>query len=220
MLSLVDTDCIISGGGVSQKSDNMNHNISNIAAHYKHQLLQAFPKELAQDVQSVIEILPFNPQFSISIQMYTVILETEKVTVPYRVYFEEPDPKNENALTNIQRRILHCIYLRHHNGFVRQRRLEQLNNTMDIWEMPFKFNLLGEYVLEILIVLNQQIKNSDIKFYCKFMNLNPTYWELTKQRIASYWNVYYRGPKFPKLSAYLGSQIVERLEKPNMYQKP
>jgi hypothetical protein len=83
-----------------------------------------------------------------------VLLAGSLVRVPGRVYFAEPVAGAEQVLTGRQQQVLHSIYLRHHDDYVRQRRLEQLLATpVDAFTVPFTFSLIGDYVKEILEVL-------------------------------------------------------------------
>ncbi|GAB2875263.1 hypothetical protein [Hymenobacter ruber] len=197
-------------------------------SEYKGRLLNAFPNVLKNDVESVLNILPFNINnvrlvdgqihkvdnlihpFSLTIQ-----LDNELLVSPYRLYFNEPDTEMENKLSELQKTILNCIYLRHHNGYLRQRRLEKLVDKNEDWVMPFKLQLLGEYVFEILEVLDKQINDKSIASYKKLVSENPRYWQQTESRMISYWNEYYRW-KFPKIRKYLGRQIVDRIKKANV----
>ena len=122
------------------------------------QLLNSFPGYLKKDVQEVIKILPLNnsaksyngQEYSISVlvndQDLSVCFKGESLRIPTRVYFNEPDFPLESNLTSLQSAILNCVYLRHHNGFVRQRRLEKLVNRSEDFIVPFALQLLGEYV--------------------------------------------------------------------------
>jgi hypothetical protein len=194
-------------------------------SEYKERLLNAFPKVLKSDVEAVLNILPFNNNdvrlidgqihkvdnlihpFSLIIQ-----LDNEPLVSPYRLYFNEPDTELENKLSELQRTILSCIYLRHHNGFLRQRRLEMLFDKNEDWVAPFKLQLLGEYIFEILEVLDKHINDKSIASYMKIVSENPKYWQQTESRMISYWNEYYRW-KFPKLRKYLGRQIADKIKK-------
>jgi hypothetical protein len=133
------------------------------------------------------------------------------LTIPCRNYFNEPADEKETQLTALQKTILNCIYLRHHNGFVRQRRLEQLINRDDYFVIPYTFQLLGEYVVEILEVLEAHVNSTTITNYVKFINENKKYWQQTESRMISYWNAYYR-QRFPKLKDYVGKQIIDSIK--------
>ncbi|WP_216688381.1 hypothetical protein [Hymenobacter siberiensis] len=139
-------------------------------------------------------------------------MDNEPLVSPYRLYFNEPDTELENKLSELQRTILSCIYLRHHNGFLRQRRLEMLFDKNEDWVAPFKLQLLGEYIFEILEVLDKHINDKSIASYMKIVSENPKYWQQTESRMISYWNEYYRW-KFPKLRKYLGRQIADKIKK-------
>lgn len=194
-------------------------------------ILQAFPSILQQEVEKVIDILPvheFNvlpvddkihfPDKLLHNTFQTVYLDGEELKIPYRLYFNEPCYKKEISLTDLQKTILNCIYLRHHNGFVRQQRLKKLLTRTDNFIIPFSIQLLGEYVIEILEVLAEHTGlNTDR--YIKFINDNQNFWNISKSRVISYWNEYYRRPQYPNylppkyagLQDYIGQKIVNKL---------
>ena len=193
---------------------------------YKDKLKDAFPKTLKGDIEAVLSILPFDDnnvkrsgQQIIKVDNLifpsnlTVQLDGELLAIPYRIYFNEPDFEKENKLTDIQKTILNCIYLRHFDGYLRQRRLENLVDKNEKWITPYTTQLLGEYVFEILQVLDKHINDNTIDNYVKFIRDNPKFWMQTESRMISYWNEYYRRPTFPKLKDYIGKQIIDRIKK-------
>ena len=192
----------------------------------KEKISNSFPATLKQDVEKVLEVLPLNEHNVlltggqihqvdnlIHPNEQIVFLDKELLKIPYRLYFNEPSLEKEELLTDLQKIILNCIYLRHHNGFIRQKRLEQLLDKTEYFITPFTFQLLGEYVMEILEVLQKHINPTTIDNYLKFINENQKYWTQTESRMISYWNEYYRRPKFPKLNDYIGKQIVDEIKK-------
>lgn len=194
----------------------------NKHSKYREILLNAFPKVLKKDVETVLNILPFEVNVVklcdgqthkvenlIHPDTLTVKLNGELLTIPYRVYFNEPEIEKEKNLTNQQQSILNCIFLRHHNGYLRQNRLEKIQNN-EYWITPFTFQLLGEYVLEIIEVLDDQIDDNKLENYKRFASENPKYYQQTESRMISYWNEYYRR-KFPKLKLYIGKIIFDQL---------
>lgn len=199
----------------------------NSNLEYKATLLKSFPEALREEVKIVLDILPFDmhdvkltdgrihkvenlihPNFT------EVRIENELLSIPSRVYFNEPEQQLEAKLSDNQKTILNCIYLTHHNGYLRQRRLEKLSNNNDYWIMPFKFQLLNEYVIEILEVLNDQIEDESIDNYLRFINENQKYWQKVQGRIASYWNEYYRRNS-PRIKNYVGRRIENKIKKAN-----
>lgn len=139
-------------------------------------------------------------------------LENETLTIPSRLYFDEPNQELEKTLTEKQKEILNCIYLRHHNGYIREKRLNLLSKNVENWTIPFIIQLIGEYVYELLPIIDKKINENTLDFYAKFRDENLKYWEQTESRMISYWNIYYRY-KFPKLQEYLGYKIVKRINK-------
>ena len=192
---------------------------------YEDKLRDAFPKTLRSEVDVVLSILPFDDnsvkkmgQQIIKVDSLifhsskSVWLDNELLTIPERIYFNEPEIEKENELNDRQKTILNCIYLRHFDGYLRQRRLENLVDKNDNWIIPFTIQLLGEYVFEILQVLDKHINDKTIENYVKFIRENPKYWKQTESRMISYWNEDYRR-QYPELKTYLGRQIANRIKK-------
>ena len=197
----------------------------NLKSEYKERLIKAFPKELHSDLKIVLKIIPFgNNKVKLCDgtvhQVDNLIHDNElnlrlgnkTLTIPYRVYFDEPNPELEKNLTDKQKDILNCIYLRHHNGYLREKRLNLLSNNSGKWTIPFVIQLIGEYVYELLPIIDKKINENTLDFYAEFREENPKYYQQTESRMISYWNEYYRH-KFPKLKEYLGFRIIERIKK-------
>ena len=84
----------------------------------KNKILNSFPPYLAKDVRRVLDMLVMKND-DISSRYYIVNLAGMNIAIPERVYMIEQTPPN---MTVVQRNILDCIFTRHNNGFVRQRR--------------------------------------------------------------------------------------------------
>jgi hypothetical protein len=201
-----------------------------IDKEYEDRIVKAFPIALQADVREVVRILPFEENKVklndgqihqvdnlIHLSELIVRLEGENLLIPYRIYVNEPTLRCESTLTDRQKAILNCIFLRHHNGYLREQRLKQLANVYEYWVIPFKNQLLGEYVYEILQVLDTHITGPTLCLYVKFIRENPQYWQLTESRMISYWNEYYRW-RFPFLKEYIGHHIVARIKKNAQHQ--
>lgn len=191
---------------------------------YKDRLRNAFPKSVESDLNVVLDIIPFDENKVklcdgnthmvgnlIHENYYSTILDSKELKIPYRLYFNEPSPESEKTLTEKQQAILNCIYLRHHNGYLRQNRLEKLKGLNYYWITPFTFQLLGEYVCEILEVLDNQLDDSQLENYKRYALENPKYWQQTESRMISYWNEYYRF-KSPKIKTYIGRLIFDQIK--------
>lgn len=176
------------------------------------QLQKAFPKNLANEAQKVADFVIDN-NFSIHPTLVQeVIVNAEKLVIPARIYDDNP-PTATAGLTHTQQTILNCLYLRHYNGFVRQKYLEKLTkNTQDYFVIPYIFQLLGEYVVEILTVASEHINEKTIAHYQQFIAENPKYAQQTQSRMTSYWDAYYR-MQYPDLKHYIGYKIFKTLKR-------
>lgn len=137
-----------------------------------------------------------------------ILVNGEQLNIPYRVYLREPAPAHLSALTDMQQLILSAILSRSSNGFVREKSVGELLRSDEAWIPPFVLQLVGEYVLEIIRVVEEHSEVLKGSQYRRFAIDNPAFFQLLKQRIISYWNCYYR-TTFPRLTDYPGFQIAE-----------
>lgn len=178
-------------------------------------LAAAFPTSVRQRIPAVLEILP--PTRLMPVSSFTVSVQGESVTIPYRLYNDEPESEAQQTLSPDQRTILHCLYTRHHDGRIRHRHLEQASESLQPWVMPFVVQLVGEYVLEILVTIQDQLAELNTPdaaqhtAYGQFLAANPNFLTLTGQRVTSYWNCYYR-PAYPNLHTYPGHALLRSLQ--------
>ncbi|MFE0381331.1 hypothetical protein ACFW1M_38535 [Streptomyces inhibens] len=175
-------------------------------------LVAAFPSRLAGDVRTVLEVMPvaaISPPGPFHVEV-----QGETVTVPSRIYHGEPDDELEHFLTETQQMILHCLYSRHSDGRVRQRRVAQIVGSSEPWVVPFVVQLAGEYVVEILEVIRQGLLDLDVPgsaqrgLYGDFITRNPSFFARTERRVVSYWSCYYRW-KYPVFGTYPGGILAE-----------
>lgn len=175
-------------------------------------LLAAFPSRLSGDVGRALEVMPevrLAPVYP-----FGVDVQGEIISIPYRIYHDEPNPERERSLSATQQVILACLYSRHHDGRVRQHRLEQIVGVNDPWIVPFVVQLAGEYVLEILEVILRGLagltvpRSAQRMLYGEFIVRNPDFFARTERRVVSYWDCYYRR-KYLKFGAYPGSLLLD-----------
>ena len=208
-------------GQEDKKSDLMNE--------YRQKLKDFFPNFLCEDIEKVLDIMPLTKEiyidsygkpYKVENGIYGELTEIKltKGVITYfiyRIYFDEPSQELENKLTDTQKQILNCIYTRHHNGYIREKRLKNLFGFDHEWILPYKLQLLGEYVMEILLELDKHINDKNIQQYKQLTLNNRKYWEQTKSRMGSYWNEYYRYPNYKKIKDYIGYKIMKRINKAN-----
>jgi hypothetical protein len=180
-----------------------------------------FPTVAEADLQAGLAILPADAAKQLAAEgpdARWINWRGTELALPYRVYFPDPVPELLLRLTSEQRQVVHCLYVRHHNGYVRQRHLEALlalgSGGLADFTTPFTFSLLGEYVQEILDVLAQHLTPSLVASYVQLIRENPLYWQQTQGRVASYWDCYYRIRKggAPRFRHYVGARILAQLQ--------
>ena len=170
-------------------------------------ITKAFPKFLENEILTLLEKVSLTGDFR-PVGNFIVKINGEFLDIPYRIYFELP---NKNQLTEKELLILCCFFTRHHNGFTRQKCLEQIISSDEYWVTPFIIQLLGEYVIEMLFVIKNNLDEKLLRNMVRFSEENPIFFETTKHRIISYWNCYYR-TRFPIKESYVGFEIVNAIE--------
>ena len=187
-----------------------------------------FPTALSYDVEKVFSLIPimnkyyeesFAKEYNVDDKIYNrnyhINLQKEKIIILDRVYFDEPNIEQENELNETQKQILNCIYTRHHNGFIREKRLKNLLNIDHNWVIPFKILLLGEYVFEITEELDKHITENNVHLYKAFTIYNQPHWQQTKSRIQTYWDIYHSLSKAKIFEEYVGHKIMKKIDKQN-----
>jgi hypothetical protein len=174
-------------------------------------ILNSFPKELSQDVNAVINILPYKnykSDYLFDENKINIFLNGENVNIPYRIYFNEPI--NIIGLNDNQKIILNCLFSRHNNGFVRQKHIEKLMENKNYWITPFFIQLFGEYIYRMVEIFNEYI-NKNMNNCIKFISENNDYWKKIENKVASYWNEYYK-KEYPEYNKYLGKEIINKIK--------
>ena len=147
-----------------------------------------------------------------------VVVNGEQLSIPFRVYLRERESEDIKKFSERQRLILNAILSRSSNGFVRERCVIELLKSDEPWIPPFVLQLLGEYVLPIIRVVEDHsavLKRSE---YQRFVSENPAFLQLLKQRITSYWNCYYRA-MFPRLKDYPAFQLASSFDEEKEYRQ-
>ena len=171
-------------------------------------LIQAFPSKIQENVRAVLACLPPDPH-SRRIGRFSVNVRDEKLSIPHRVYYDISRIRF-SSLNPSQMEILSCILSRHSDGFVRQRSLERFLTSKHIWIPAFVIQLAGEYVVEILDLIERSLVSFDEGIYSEFLANNPKFLELTAQRIESYWDCYYR--RRTRRDEYVGFRILRYMQ--------
>lgn len=176
----------------------------------KYDLVTAFPPHLKKDVRDILEILRESHLGYSGCE--TFLVSGDVLSIPYRIYYDEPDQSQLSSLTYEQQVILHALYTRHHDGYVRESHLTTLitHANEHEWATPYLMLPIGEYVKEILEVIYDNRSSLNGDFIRTFFSENPRLYRTIQSRVASYWDCYYRR-KYPEKQHYVGFQLLKYL---------
>jgi hypothetical protein len=152
------------------------------------ELKAAFPSRLQNDALGALSALPENPH---PWTAFSVRIENETLSVPRRIYHDVSLVRSDR-LSALQEQMLACLLTRHHDGFIREKHLTRIIAVNAAWLPPFVVQLVGEYVIEIIRVIENNLTVLDKSVYRHFLKSNPEFWALTQRRVVSYWDCYYR----------------------------
>lgn len=152
-------------------------------------LARAFPRDLRADVEAVRPCLSL--EFGGTWDSFSVTVRGEALWIPYRLYRLVPDP-DLSGMSLSQHGIAQCLLTRSEDGYVRQKALQGVLRLGTAWSMPYIVALAGEYVIEIIRDLHAATPHINRDELGAFLRANPAFWKLTRDRVMSYWNVYYR----------------------------
>lgn len=166
---------------------------------------------MASEIHEILDKVPLVASI-IPQTAFKVIINEELLYIPERIYHEEPDPVFLNRLTPLQSNILYCFFTRHHNGLLREKYLRKIMSCGydNSWVIPYLIRILGEYVVEILQVIDENINVVNTQMIKNFIYENSTFFKTTESRVISYWNEYYRH-LYPQKENYVGFKILNYL---------
>lgn len=164
----------------------------------------AFPSALKDDVAVVSGIFAGAGSASSVASSPALSIGEGQIEVPYRIYSPEPSPDAFGELSDTQNAILACLMTRHHSGYIRETWAVRLSKHPESWTAPFLAQLPGDYVIQIVAGIEPMLTAEWIALCQEFAALNPDFAKRLSQRIATYWDIYYRGvfPKFRDYPAY------------------
>lgn len=162
------------------------------------ELADAFPAMLRED--ALVALSGFPEPIKSQLRFF-VNVDGEVVSIPARVYYDSTLIHTQR-LSGLQRELVDCLLTRHHNGYVRQSHLERIIDSPNIWIPPFVVQLVGEYVIEILQVIDNNLSSLNTSAYAQFVSSNPEFMALTERRVMSYWNEYHRRPNWERRRVY------------------
>ena len=153
------------------------------------QASKAFPAALAAPAAVVATDLAKGELCAIRYN-YCVCLDGETLAIPARVYYDRTRLLAATRADGVEGVISLCLGTRHHDGFVREHCLRRLLGLHHAWVAPFVVQLVGEYVVEIVQVIEAALPDLDASAYGRFLRENPRYLATTERRVISYWYAY------------------------------
>lgn len=179
-------------------------------------LAEAFPLELRSPAAVASEAVASTLEPAQWTERFTVRSEGQSVLIPARLRFaSEKLPLTESDPAWPFARALQT---RSTDGFERQRAARDLVIDLQPWGAPFVVALIGEYIVEILDDIAAALTPYSARTLGNFIVDNGAYWQTIRQRVASYWNVYYRANASSELrrpyqrDEYIGFKLVQRIE--------
>ena len=133
--------------------------------------------------------------------------EQHQILFPYRLYAVEIEESSYEKLNTTEKAILHCIYSRSCSGYVREKHIRALF-TLDFpdWTIPYIVKVCDEYIVEILQIVYDNLKNRNNDSFKSFCAENEESFYKSYSRMISYWNVFYRD-KHCRFKDYVGRKL-------------
>lgn len=170
-----------------------------------------FPNNLKGDVSKIIKLIQDKAYPGVNVDTLEDMVQYSNngqlIEFPYRIYFSDIIYESLSELNLQQEMILHCIYTRSCDGYVRQRHLKLLLqlNFAD-WVIPYIVKVCDEYIVEILEMTYDALKNQDTERIKQFCYENIQSFSKSYDRMVSYWNEFYRY-KYSHFRRYIGRKL-------------
>lgn len=177
-------------------------------------LMNAFPKQLKDDVEFVIEHISSDSccksgKLVASQYVSWNLKKGESICFPYRIYFTDKIADLGGIFTPIQEIIYHCIFSRSNDGYVREKHISALLETETTdWIIPYIVKICEEYVLKILDMVYSKLSETDTSAYKEICRLNLEQFVKGHDRMISYWNEYHRDNCY-NFCDYVGKKLYE-----------
>lgn len=168
---------------------------------------KGFPPEMAQAVIRVVSAMPGKMRSYISVDEITYFACNGTIGFPYRIHLGEIESSKVSKMSNTEKMILHCIYSRSCDGYVRQKHISELLSTsIPDWAIPYIVKVCDEYVVEILEMVYESLKESDTAAIKLFCASNRNAFCKSYNRMISYWDLFYRND-YCRYKDYVGYKL-------------
>ena len=156
-----------------------------------------FPQINDEIVNRVVAIIPLKTYNNVNVRAagndIGYFLDPTPMSFPYRLYALDIEDAVLLGLDYTERTILHCVYTRSCDGYVREKHIKALlAEDFPGWAIPYIVKICDEYVVEILQTVYDNLKGKNTDNFKKFCADNPETFFKSYCRMVSYWNIYYR----------------------------
>jgi hypothetical protein len=170
-----------------------------------------FPNYLRDDVTKAFRLITYktynNVTIGVSEDNIQYFQDDNVIRFPYRIYYNDISDEVIDNLSVRQKMILHCIYSRSCDGFVRQKHCYSLlQMDYEDWAIPYIVKICDEYVVEILEMTYDILKEQDTERIKRFCLENIAPFCKSYNRMISYWNEYYRC-RYKNFHHYIGRKL-------------
>jgi len=170
-----------------------------------------FPFINDEIVNRVITLIPQKTYRNITIRVsnddINYCLKQTSLSFPYRLYTPEIEDSVLLGLNDIERTILHCIYTRSCDGFIREKHIKYLlTSNFPEWSIPYIVKVCDEYVIEILQTVYDHLKNRNTDIFKQFCKENWRTFCKSYNHMVSYWNEFYRDDCY-RYEDYVGRKL-------------
>lgn len=132
---------------------------------------QALPARLNAATARVLVRLHRSQSHLPTAGVLVVQCDGEQLVIPARTYYDEPEVERIIAEGGDEGRVALSLGTRHHNGYFRERCVRALLASDVAWAAPFIIPLLGEYVIEIVELIEQHFAGGTEQ---KYVDLRAT----------------------------------------------
>ena len=157
----------------------------------------SFPFVDSELVRRVVDLIPLKTYGNVTSHTtdneINYSLKQVKLSFPDRLYSLEIPDKVISTLDNTEKIILHCLYTRSCDGYVREKHIKALlSQNYPDWAIPYMFKVCDEYVVEILQLVYEKLNGKNTDEFKAFCLENRKSFCNSYHRMTSYWNEYYR----------------------------
>ena len=151
----------------------INRGRMDLSSSVANRLRAAFPSAAAADVDLALAIIEEDRRGPTDHDVGRLVVNGEPLHIPARIYSPDPEPRSIAGLTAPAQTILHCLFSRHHDGRVREAHLREVIPSPCAWAPPYVIQLVGEYVIEIVNVVLENLGYLRQKTYARFVAREP-----------------------------------------------